>query len=58
MVKTYSVIEKKILRWANGFGVFVTTEAKKFGWNDKTKVLVSAIEDSDGKKIVITKLKE
>ncbi|MFA4820284.1 MAG: hypothetical protein WC613_04995 [Candidatus Aenigmatarchaeota archaeon] len=56
--KIYSVKEKKVLRWANGFGVFITTEAKKFGWTDKTKLLVSAIEDSEEKKIVIIKVKE
>lgn len=53
----HSVMDKKILRWANGLGVFITTEAKKFGWNDKTKIKVSAIEDSEGKKIIIQKTK-
>lgn len=56
--RTYSVMEKKVLRWANGLGVFITTEAKKFGWDNKTKLLVSAVEDSEGKKIIIQKAKE
>ncbi len=58
MDQTYSVMEKKILRWANGYGVFITTEAKKFGWDDKTFIRVSAIEGSNGKKIIIEKLKK
>lgn len=58
MVETFSVKEKKILRWANGYGIFVTTEAKKFGWDDSTYVKVSAIEGRDGKKIIIEKLKK
>ena len=52
----HSVMEKKILRWANGYGVFITTEAKKFGWNDKTKLRVIAVEEKGKKKIVIEKI--
>lgn len=51
----HSVMDKKVLRWANGYGVFITTEAKKFGWDDKTKIKVSAIEKNGKKKIVIEK---
>lgn len=55
LIKTYSVTDKKLIRWATGIGVFVTTETKKFGWNDKTKVIISAIEDKEGKAIIIRK---
>jgi len=54
-MKTYSVTEKKVIKWANGLGVFITTEAKKFNWNDKTKLTVSAVEDDEGKAILIRK---
>ena len=48
--------EKKIIRWGNGFAVYITSEAKRFGWNDKDKVKVYAVEDQDGKSIVIRKV--
>lgn len=51
-----SIMDKKILRWANGYGVFITTEAKKFGWDDKTKIRVSAIKEKGKQKIIVEKL--
>lgn len=53
VTKTYSITEKKVLKWSQGYGVFITIEAKKFGWDPTTKVRISAIEDKNGKKIVI-----
>ncbi|MEE8168339.1 MAG: hypothetical protein V3T58_05660 [Candidatus Hydrothermarchaeales archaeon] len=46
---------KKVNRWGAGLAVFVTKEVKAFGWNDKTYVIVSAIRDDEGEKIVIRK---
>lgn len=44
---------KKIIRWATGYAVFVTKEAKELGWNDKTRIILKAVEDKEGKAIVI-----
>ena len=56
MSKIISINEKKIVRWSLGFVVFITKEAKRFGWSDKNKVRVSAIEDKKGNKIIIEKI--
>ena len=45
---------KKIVRWHDNYVVFITPEAKALGWNDKTIVKVSVVED----KIVIEKVAE
>ena len=51
--------EKKIVRWGTGWVVFITTEAKKIGWNHKTRVAVSTITDENGeKKIEISKAEQ
>ncbi|MFH1774940.1 MAG: hypothetical protein ABH874_08295 [Methanobacteriota archaeon] len=44
---------KKIIKCGNGLAVFVTKEAKTFGWNDATYIIVSAVRDEEGEKIVI-----
>ena len=51
----FSITEKKIVRWAQGLVVFVTPEAKSFGWNDKTKIKVIATSDEKGREIIILK---
>ncbi|MBD3249287.1 hypothetical protein GF336_04545 [Candidatus Woesearchaeota archaeon] len=53
-----TIREKKLIRWGNGYAVYITSEAKKLGWNDKSRVKVFAVEDADGKSIIIKKLKE
>ena len=53
-----TLIEKKIIRWGNGYAVYITSEAKRFGWSDKNKVKVFAVEDKDGKAIIIRKGEE
>ena len=45
---------KKIVRWHDNYVVFITPEAKALGWNDRTIVKVSVVED----KIVIEKVAE
>jgi len=52
-----SMDKRKIVKWAQGYVVFLTKEAKEFGWDDKTKVTVSAIRDPKGDAIVIRKAK-
>ena len=42
---------KKVINWGKGMVVFVTTEAKKIGWDDRTLVAVS-IDDSKGEKSI------
>jgi hypothetical protein len=54
--KTLAKNIKKVVRWGSGLSVFVTKEAKLFGWDDKTSVTVSAVRDNLGEKIVIRKL--
>lgn len=44
---------KKIIRWATGFAVFVTKEAKELGWNDKDQIVMTAFRDKDGDGIEI-----
>ncbi len=44
---------KKIIRWATGFAVFVTKEAKELGWNDKDQIVMTAFLDKDGEGIEI-----
>lgn len=46
---------KKLVRWHDNYVVFVTPEAKKCGWNDKTIVTVSLVEKDKEKKIVVEK---
>jgi hypothetical protein len=53
--ETLSLNEKKIVRWGEGLVVFITTEAKRFEWNDKTRVKIAAIKDEKGDAIVIRK---
>lgn len=53
----HSIAEKKLVRWGEGYVVFITPEAKKFGWNDKTKLKISAIKDSEGDAIIIREAK-
>jgi len=48
-----SINEKKIVPWSDGLVVFVTREAKRFGWNSKTKVRVIATKDG---KIVVERV--
>ena len=48
-----SITEKKIVPWSEGYAVFVTREAKKFGWDRTTKVKVIATKE--GKIIMIQK---
>ncbi|MBU3897067.1 MAG: hypothetical protein KJ697_04010 [Nanoarchaeota archaeon] len=56
MEKVISVNEKKIVKWGVGYVVFITKEAKKFGWTDKHKVRVSAVENGKEKKIILEKI--
>lgn len=53
----HSVTEKKVVRWTEGLVAFITPEAKKFGWDEKTKIKVFAITDKQGDAIVIRKSK-
>lgn len=55
MEKSISKKAKKVVRWHDNYVVFVTPEAKKLGWNDKTIVTVSLIEINGKKRIVIEK---
>lgn len=45
---------KKIVKWGPGYVVFITKEAKSFGWDDKT--FVRLIADKKTKKIIIEEL--
>jgi hypothetical protein len=49
MKKAESTRAKKLVRWHDNYVVFVTPEAKALGWNNKTIVKISVIDD----KIVI-----
>ncbi len=44
---------KKIIRWATGYAVFVTKEAKELGWNDKDQIVMTAFRDKNGDGIEI-----
>lgn len=46
---------KKVIRWATGYAVFVTKEAKQLKWNDKTQVVIQVIQDDEGEGILIRK---
>ncbi|MDP3104822.1 MAG: hypothetical protein Q8M95_09490 [Candidatus Methanoperedens sp.] len=46
---------KKLAHWHDNYVVFVTPEAKQLGWNDKTIVTVSLVEEDGKKKIVVEK---
>ena len=48
--------EKKIIRWGNGYAVYITSEAKRFGWDDKNRIKVYAIRDEEGDVIMIRKI--
>jgi len=48
-----SINEKKIVPWAEALVVFITREAKRNGWDRKTKVRVTATKDE---KIIIEKV--
>lgn len=47
---------KKVIKWGKGLSVFVTKEAKAFGWNDKTYITVSAVRENGEEKIIIKKI--
>jgi hypothetical protein len=49
-----SMNEKKVVPWSEGLVVFITKEAKKFGWNGKTKIRVTATKD---RKVVVEEVK-
>jgi hypothetical protein len=52
--KILSMSDKQVVQWGpSGWVVFVTTEAKKLGWGRDDKVTVAAVEDEEGKAIVI-----
>jgi len=55
MEKTLVKKVKKVIKWGKGLAVFITTEAKMFGWDDETYITVSAMRDEEGQKIVIRK---
>lgn len=42
---------KKIVVWGKGLVVFITKEAKKLGWDDRTMLRVS-VEEEDGKDFI------
>lgn len=42
---------KKIIRWGKGLVVFITTEAKELGWDDRILLSVS-IDEKEGKKFL------
>lgn len=48
-----SMAEKKVVKWGQGYVVFITPEAKRLGWTDKHNVTVSLVEESGKKKILI-----
>jgi len=51
--KILSKKAKKLVRWHSNYVVFITPEAKKAGWDDKTIVKVSLVDVDGEKKIVI-----
>jgi hypothetical protein len=51
--KTLAMNIKKIVPWGNGLAIYLTKEAKELGWNTKTRVVVSIIENQEGKAIII-----
>ncbi len=44
---------KKIVKWGPGYVIFVTREIRDLGWDDKTFVRVSVIEDEGRKKKIL-----
>jgi len=55
-IKIVSSRPRKIVRWHEGYVVFVTKECKALGWNSKTIVKVYIEEDYKKQKIVIEKI--
>lgn len=55
MEETLARHVKKVIRWGKGYSVFITKEAKLFGWDDKTYITVSAVKDKGEEKIIIRK---
>lgn len=47
---------KKVNKWGKGLSVFITKEAKLFGWDDEMYITVLAMRDEEGEKIVIRKV--
>lgn len=56
--ETLALNKKKLHPWGNGLGVLVSREARIFGWDHKTHVIVSAIRDEKGDAIIIRKAKK
>ena len=46
---------KKVIHWGKGMAVFITIEAKRFGWTDKDFIVVASVRDGKDEKIVIRK---
>lgn len=55
MEETLARHVKKVIKWGKGYSIFITTEAKLFGWNDKTYVTISVVKDKGEEKIIIRK---
>ena len=53
---TISENVKKIHTWSNGYGLYVTKEAKLLGWNQHTYVKLSVVKDGNKKKVVVEKI--
>ncbi len=56
MAKILSMSEKKVVKWGEGYVVFITPEAKKMGINHKSNVNVSLVEEENRRKIIIEKV--
>ena len=47
---------KKVHNWSNGYGIYVTKEAKILKWNQKTFVKISVVKEDGKEKVVIEKV--
>ena len=50
--------EKKVVKWGEGYVVFLTPELKKLGLDYKKKVSVSVVKSDGAKHIKIEKIEE
>ncbi len=58
MEKILSMSEKKVVKWGEGYVVFLTPELKKLGLDYKKKVSVSVVKSDGAKHIKIEKIEE
>lgn len=53
--KTVTTTPRKVVRWHEGYVIFLTKECKELGWDTKTIVRAHIEKEKDKERIIIEK---